>query len=225
MWPADLAARPQAQGATPRSVSPSGVLMDLTVREVATLLGRSSRTVRAQVARGELAGVKRNGLWRIPRQNLPLTEAQRRSLQSKAEALRQTVESVLPSRLALSPGQRTRSLADLEAFRSGALLLAELRAHGPAALPPLVLARVLQLFDRSLLALAEAAQHFERELKLSAIHRARTGLARVVALLLIEGGIPPAEPLFSWVVALENGVLPAVSGFARWADGLKDKRR
>jgi len=64
--------------------------MDLTIREVATLLGRSSRTVRAQVARGEIPGVKRGRRWLVPRHNLPLTEAQRRSLQAKAETLQKT---------------------------------------------------------------------------------------------------------------------------------------
>lgn len=101
--------------------------MDLSVREVATLLGRSGRTVRAQLTRGELAGVKRNGRWRVARHSLPLTEAQRRSLQSKADALRQAVEEALPSRMAATPGQRSRSVADLDAFRSGARLLAAVR--------------------------------------------------------------------------------------------------
>ena len=51
--------------------------MELTVREAAALMGRSARPVRAQVARGELPGVKRGGRWLIPRKALPLTEAQR----------------------------------------------------------------------------------------------------------------------------------------------------
>ncbi len=199
--------------------------MELTVREVATLLGRSLRTVRAQVERGELPGVKRKGQWRIPRQSLPLTEAQRRALQAKAETLRQTVESVLPSRLALSTGHRSRSLADLDAFRSSANLLAEIRVQGPAALPPVLFLRVTRYLEQALLALAEASCHFERELKLAALHRARSGFARLVGLLLLAGAIPPAEPIHAWVTALENEVLPAPAGFVRWTEGLKDRRR
>ncbi|HEY2294032.1 MAG TPA: helix-turn-helix domain-containing protein [Thermoanaerobaculia bacterium] len=87
--------------------------MDLSVREVATLLGRSSRTVRAQLARGELAGVKRNGRWRVARQSLPLTEAQRRSLQGKADALRQTVEDVFPSGRARDLAEADRAMVRL----------------------------------------------------------------------------------------------------------------
>ena len=58
--------------------------MELTITEAATLLGRSPRTVRAQVARGELPGFKRGGQWVIRREALPLSEAQRAALQQKA---------------------------------------------------------------------------------------------------------------------------------------------
>ena len=54
--------------------------MELTITEAATLLGRSPRTVRAQVARGELPGFKRGGQWVIRREALPLSEAQRAAL-------------------------------------------------------------------------------------------------------------------------------------------------
>ena len=40
--------------------------MKLTVREAATLLGRSSRTLRDQLARKEILGVKEKGEWVIP---------------------------------------------------------------------------------------------------------------------------------------------------------------
>ena len=49
--------------------------MDLTVREAATLLGCSSRSVRARLARGSLLGQKRGGYWKIPRDRLPLIDA------------------------------------------------------------------------------------------------------------------------------------------------------
>jgi hypothetical protein len=199
--------------------------MDLSVREVATLLGRSSRTVRAQLARGELAGVKRNGRWRIARHNLALTDAQRRSLQGKADTLRQAVEDSLPSRMAATPGQRSRSVADLDAFRCGARLLAALRMAGPEAPAAATFERVAGLLEQALLALAEAVQQYDRELKLAALHRTRAGLAHCVAILLLEGGIPPREPLFSWVVTLETELIPAVAGFSRWADGLRERRR
>lgn len=199
--------------------------MDLSVREVAALLGRSPRTVRAQLARGDLPGTKRNGRWRLERRHLPLTESQHRALQSKAETIRQAVEEVLPSRLAATPGSRSRSVVDLAAFRRGAEILAAVRAAGGDEAPPPALLRVARLLEEALLALAEAVQHFDRDLKLAALNRCRALLARAVALLLLQGPLPPAEPVLGWVSALEAEVTPAVAGFARWAEGLKRGRR
>lgn len=92
------------------------------------------RAIRAQLARGDLPAVKRGGRWRIERRHLPLTEPQRKALQARADTVRQAVEEALPSRLARTPGQKSRSLADLDAFRHGARLLAELRADDGGAL-------------------------------------------------------------------------------------------
>lgn len=79
--------------------------MELNVREAATLMGRSPRTVRAQLARGDLPGVKRQGQWRLQRRHLPLTEDQRRALQARAEGIRQLVEEALPGRTAATSGR------------------------------------------------------------------------------------------------------------------------
>lgn len=102
--------------------------MEITVTEAAALLGRSVRTVRAQVARGELPGIKRGGQWFVNKAALPLTEPQRAAMQAKADTLRGALEQALPPRLARSGGSLRRGLADLDAFRLGAVLLAELRA-------------------------------------------------------------------------------------------------
>ena len=100
--------------------------MELGVREVASLLGRSPRTIRSQVARGEIVAHKRGGRWRIPSEG----GAQRRALQARADEIRAEVDAALPSRVGAAAGQRRRSLADLDVF-----LLAEpvLRALREAA--------------------------------------------------------------------------------------------
>ncbi len=200
--------------------------MELSVREAATLLGRSRRTVRSQLQSGELPGRKRGGRWHIERRDLPLTEAQRVALGARAEKIRQTVEKVLPSRMARSRSQHRRSIADLDAFRLGARVLAEIRSEGAGeALGEARREKVSQLVEEALLDLAEAAQLYDRRLKLEAIHRARAGLARSAAVLLLGGEIPPADPVFGWVASLESDVIPAVAGFARWAERLAEKRR
>ena len=199
--------------------------MQLSVSEAATLLGRSPRAVRAQLARGDIEGVKRDGVWRIERGSLPLNETQRRSLQAKAELVRRAVEDALPSRTATTTGRRSRSLADMTAFRKGAQLLGEIRSAECSSLGEPAQGQICRLFEQALLKLAEAEQHFDRELKLAAVNRARAALARVVGCLLMEAGIPPPEPAFGWLTTLEGEVMPAVAGFARWVDRLPQGER
>jgi len=194
--------------------------MQLSVREAATLLGQSPRTVRARVARGDLPGSKKNGRWMIDRRDLPLTEAQRRALQHKADSLRRTLEEALPTRLARTPGVRSRSIADLEAFRRGAELLREIRGNEVAPRH----ARAEHLIESALLALAEAVHQFDGELKLQCVQRARGQLSKAAAILFLDAGEPPKDPLARWVVTLETEILPAVAGLARWAESLAGRR-
>lgn len=178
--------------------------MELSVREAATLMGRSARTVRAQLARGDLPGKKRNGQWVIDRRQLPLTEAQHQVLQEKAQAVRDAVETALPSRTARHAGERGHSVFDLDAFRIGAEVLRSLRAAGEDALPASARERAAAAIESALLALSEAVLQFERELKLAAVRRSRARLARAVGLLLIEAQEPLRQPLLGWVQRLEG---------------------
>ncbi len=198
--------------------------MELTVREVATLLGRSPRTVRAQLARGDIPAVKRGGCWSIPRRSLPLTEDQRSALQAKADAVRRAVDAALPSRVATTSGQRGRSVADLDAFRLGARLLADIRAADAPLLALGTRQHVEEELEQSLLALAEAVHLYHRTVKLAALDRCRAALGRVAGRLALATA-PKSEPaIIDWLVALESQVLPAVAGFARWADRLETRR-
>ena len=196
--------------------------MELSARQAATLLNRNLRTVRGQLARGELPGTKKNGRWVIRREDLPLTEAQRRGLQRKADRIRKTVEGVLPSRLARRPGDRSRSLVDLDVFRLGAELLNEIRKSGDVLDRPLR-ERVEASLEEALLDSAEASFQYDRRLKLAALNQARGALARTSARLLLAAGFTPEDPVARWVQALEHDILPAVAGFARWTDSLGRK--
>lgn len=198
--------------------------MELSITEAAALLGRSVRTVRAQVARGELPGVKRGGQWFIPKAALPLTEPQRAALQDRADSLRNTLEDALPARLAHTPSQR-RGLADLDAFRVGAVLLGALRAAPPGLPPGLDLGAVCRALEQAVLDIAEAAAQYDREARRVALVRARAGLGRAQALLLLGAGLRPQEPVDSWLATLEGSLLPAVAGFARWAERPPQARR
>ena len=164
--------------------------MELTITEAATLLGRSPRTVRAQVARGELPGFKRGGQWVIRREALPLSEAQRAALQQKAETLRGALEDALPPRLAQTAGQTRRGLADLDAFRLCDALHLAVRAAEADDSPGVPLDRAARLLERAALSVAEASAQFDRDARRRALLRARAALGRVNGLLLL-GAVNP----------------------------------
>ena len=74
------------------------------------------------------------------------------------------------------------------------------------------------------MAVAEGMEQYDRRIKLEAFNRARSSLARSVALLLIEAGFPPGEPVLDWVTTLEAKLSPSLAGLARWAEGLGKSR-
>ena len=201
--------------------------MELTVREAAAFLGRSPRTVRAQLLEGKLPGRKVNGRWRLDKGDLPLDRRQRRRLQRRAGALRDAVEAVLPSRFARGERERRKVLGDLEVFREvhGLLISLEGLERNPGVSLGTewrdVVRRVTMHLGRSLDQLSVAVAHFDAPTKLEAANRARTGLALALAhLYRASPELPPEEPLLGLILRIEDGVLPMVSGFARWVERL-----
>jgi len=154
--------------------------MHLSLREAATILGRSQRTVRDWLVRGRIAGRKRDGRWVVERRDLPMTDEQRAVLQSRAERIRESVERALPSRAAARRGDRRRSIADLDTFRAALAMLRELRAAGPDG------ARPARRVRAGLVALAEGVHAFDAGSKLRALRRARREFSRAAAWLLVE---------------------------------------
>ncbi|MCC7011182.1 MAG: helix-turn-helix domain-containing protein [Planctomycetes bacterium] len=193
--------------------------MDLSLREAAALLGRNPRTLRAQLARGEIAGRKSGKHWLVPRHSLPLTEAQRRTLQVRADELRAAVDEALPSRTATDRGPRRRSVADLDCFRAAQRVLRDMRAQAPGdASATSDLARAREQVEAGLLHLSEASHLYHPRLKLRATRHAHSAFARAVGLLFLEVDAAPAPPRLAWIVALESEVLPAVGGLMRWSE-------
>lgn len=183
--------------------------MLLSVAEAAQILGQSVRTVRARLARGELHGRKKGGQWVVPREALPLPEAEHRRLQERAEAVRQAVDAALPSRLT---GQRPRrSVIDELAFRAAHALRIQLREN--AAAPDAVAA-----VEDVLYAVARGTHEWRTDAKLAAFGQARGAATRAITRLLVDGPIPAVEPVRTWVEILEHEVLPPIAGLCRQAE-------
>ncbi|MBU0755808.1 MAG: helix-turn-helix domain-containing protein, partial [Planctomycetes bacterium] len=59
--------------------------MNLTLKEAATLLGRSPRQLRYMIRAGKITALKKDGYWRIESTDLPLTEEQRERLRVRMD--------------------------------------------------------------------------------------------------------------------------------------------
>ncbi len=188
--------------------------MELSIREAATLLGKSARTVRNQVTAGKLEGFKRGGRWVIPRHALPLDAAQRRRMREKATVLRAAVEGALPSK-----GLRLDEIACFAIVR-GVL-------HSMNECPSL---REDPHLDEATVALAQGLlwvgrghYRFAREAKLEALRAARDAWSDAATHLSLTRVTPAGLP--EWRRALQSNALPQLGGLIRWADGLKAKQR
>lgn len=186
--------------------------MLLSVTEAATLLGKSPRAVRAALARGELPGRKQGGRWVVPREGLPLSEAQHRALQARADEIRAVVEDALPSRGATRRGDRRRSLADLEVFRAACEVTRQVQARDDAPL------QARDELERGLLALAEGWYQYESGARLDALTRARAAFSRAAAQLLLAAPWPPSAAELEPLARLETEVFPALAGLFRRAE-------
>jgi len=189
----------------------------LTVVEAAQLLGQSPRTVRGRLARGTLKGRKKGGRWVIPRDVLPLPESEHRRLQERAEAIRETVDAALPSRV--SGNRKRRSVADEVSFRNALALRRELSASDhPAA------TAAARRVEQALEALGVALHEWGADARHAALTRARAEVSGAVVTLLLDASWPLEDPIRSWVVTLEHEILPPIAGLFRRTERQRSHR-
>ena len=86
--------------------------MNLSIREAATVLGRSERTLRDQVKRGVIRARKVNNKWVIREADLPMDESRRLARRHQADAIRGAVEKAIHRR------HPAMTIEDMEAFRA-----------------------------------------------------------------------------------------------------------
>lgn len=184
--------------------------MDLSICEAAPLLGRSERAVRARIARGELPARRHGRTWRIPLATLPLTDAQRESLQHRSDAARRALDAVLPSAAAKDRRHAQRSVADLLPFARGVDLLRDLQRLEPGnqALGP-----CCERLRRALAEIAAGAVEYGPDHRVAALRSARADLGRVVGLLWCAAATDAA--LADLARRLEHDVIPPLGGLLR----------
>lgn len=69
--------------------------MTITISEAATLLGKSKRQIRYMIQQGKLKAEKAGKEWLINREHLPLSEAQLKSLERKAQQVRSVIDDAI----------------------------------------------------------------------------------------------------------------------------------
>ena len=181
--------------------------MELSLAEAARLLGKSDRQVRYLIRCGRLAARKLDGRWRIKRQDLPLSEGQRRAEEHKKERAARIALEVLQPAGEQAPGKRF-SVQELRAYREGAPLYRDLVARFGHRPPPVVFLR------EALMLLACGCHEFHARKKAELYARSREQLSRTTMALLLEN----EQASGAAVRPFEQSILPAIGGLIRQAE-------
>ena len=179
--------------------------MDISLRDAATLLGKSMRQVRYMVQQGKLKADKKGGRWVVRRDDLPLSAGQvARGLEDQAR-VKQVIETALGADA--KPAKRY-SVTDLRAFQTGRRLLADLRTKlGQDAAPARRMAEALALITCG-------CHTFHKRDKVGYFQRAREQVCYALAALLVSEDDPERE----LAGRIEAELLPALGGTIRSAE-------
>lgn len=181
--------------------------MLLSLPEAATILGKSERQIRYLIKLGKLTARKQEGRWVVDRDDLPLTDAQRRRLATSSRALVEHVQEVA-ERVAdtkAKAGGRRFSVRDLRAFQAGIPLhRAAVAAVGEAA-------KATGHLRDALDALARGCHSFHARDKHDSYRSAREHAASAVAELLLH----PSDDHSTLADRIEQELLPRITGLLR----------
>ncbi len=191
--------------------------MDVSLQEAATLLGKSTRTLRLWIRAGRLPAKKLGGRWVISKGAVPLSDQQAADLRSRADRVLTAVEEALPPDLSGKRGEKRKTLMDVVAFRRGLACAQSLPKSSR-------LSGVRSRFEQGLLAVARAHAAWAPSEKIGELREARACFAEGQALLLIETGESPPKETVGLLQKLEEEVIPTLGGMIRWAESLGRKR-
>lgn len=161
--------------------------MNLTLKEVAALLGRSPRQLRYLVKIGKIIASKKNGCWHIESTDLPLSESQRERLHQRVNEARDIFDQALePVDKAASSTPREKkegkhySVTDFKAFQDGESIYKEMTdSFGQKDVA------CRHLFD-ALCQITQGCHAFHPQDKCARFTSARESAALAVTTLLLE---------------------------------------
>ncbi len=180
--------------------------MDLSIAQAAATLGKTERQIRYLIKTGRLKARRDGGRWLIASDDLPLSPAQRESMQKNVEAARQAVEQAIAPATAAADGKATErkhySVTDLKAFRIGEGLLAQVEQAGGSA------DVVAGLLRQALLHLTRGCHTFHPPQKVQRLGEARDLVADAVTTLLLSGD----EARRALALRIEQELIPCLGG-------------
>ncbi|MEM7198739.1 MAG: helix-turn-helix domain-containing protein [Planctomycetota bacterium] len=177
--------------------------MDMTLAEVAQLLGRTERQVRYAIRRGTLTGRKVAGRWRVDSETLPLTDAQRAEVRRRAAQARAAFDAALAPVEKAAGSTSGYSVTGLDAFSIGVELLGELtRAQACST--------VRAQLRTGLEDLARGCHEFHPQRKAERFAAARDAVARAVVGLFVEPC--PSIDAAALATRIEAEMIPKIGG-------------
>jgi len=182
-------------------------VMQLSLEQAATCLGKSKRQIMYLINKGELPAQKTAGRWWIESDHLPLSAAQYRQYEQKQRQLRTAVEEALDLDPA-SERPRRYSVRDLKAFQIALPLYRQATAAVGADHP------ATHCLKRVLEQLTQGCHRYAPTDKAEAYRAARDEASLAVCeLVLSESG--SADPI---IYAIEQELMAAMAGLMRRVD-------
>jgi excisionase family DNA binding protein len=175
--------------------------MQLSLQEVAQILGKTRRQVLYLIEQGRLPARKIGGRWAIERADLQIDEdIQQRASQKQAQ-FKAAIEE------ALTPGQNRRyTLRDLKAVQVAMPIYRELAGRGDGW------HKAAEHLRHCLDQLALGCHRYDRQEKTAAYRAARDAASLAAMELLLHHSEDPEDPLLA---AIEQELMPAFAGLLR----------
>ena len=187
--------------------------MELTVQDAARILGKSERQVRYLIQTGRLPANKKDGQWKISRDDLPRSPGQQRAHQQKAERASEVAAAVLA--LGDYEGRKKSWTVDqLHAVRHGEPLYRTcLDQLGPEH-------EATQRLRAALMLISCGFFEYDTASKVARYSAARDCASRAVMALLLD-----TEPRQELLGPMQKDLLPALGGLIRRVQRPRSRRR
>lgn len=174
--------------------------MELSIKEAASILGKTRRQVAYMIEQGELPAKKNGGRWVIERNHLNVDEQRHQQVSQQQAQFKAVIEE------ALVPGNQRYTLRDLKAVQLAMPIYRQLVGRGAGW------EKAAAHMRECLNQLAVGCHRYDRQEKTLAYRAARDAASLTAIELLLHPGADPSEPLID---AIEQELMPAFAGLLR----------